>query len=134
MKNFIDEYGYRTSQLKTQEVINDFGAIDNMFYPAPTVEPIFDSPAYFNPKEQIYTEPIFDSPPYKDPIFSPEQPIFTPQFPDPTQLDWSQLQMQIENLNQTLMTSKMDVDLRAAYERALSEAQDQYIMKCQKKN
>lgn len=135
-KNFIDEY--RSTRLSNQEVINDFGSVDTMFYPAPTIEPIFDSPAYlntpvfdgiYNPKDQIgYGDPIYT--PIDDVIFTP----FVPQFPDPTQLDCSQLQMQIESLNQTLMTSRMDADLRAAYERALSEAQDQYILKCKKSN
>lgn len=134
-KNFIDEYG--STRLSNQEVINDFGSVDTMFYPAPTIEPIFDSPAYFNPTEVIYNPK--DQIGYGDPIYTPivDDVIFTPfvpQFPDPTQLDCSQLQMQIESLNQTLMTSRMDADLRAAYERALSEAQDQYILKCKKSN
>jgi len=134
-KNFIDEYG--STRLSNQEVINDFGSVDTMFYPAPTIEPIFDSPAYFNPTEVIYNPK--DQIGYGDPIYTPivDDVIFTPfvpQFPDPTQLDCSQLQMQIESLNQTLMTSRMDADLRAAYERALSDAQDQYILKCQKKD
>lgn len=130
-KNFIDEY--ESTRLRNQEVINDFGSVDTIFYPEPTLEPIFDTPRLpvdYNPY------PDYDLPPRK-PIPVLDEIIFTPfvpQFPDYTQMDCAGLQSEIEGLNQTLMTSRMDADLRAAYERALSDAQDQYILKCQKKD
>jgi len=150
-KNFIDEYGYRSSLFaRPIDVISDspqfqLNSVDEMLYnPKSTFYyPIQDMPA---PIEPVYEEPIFNPPAlpiydiqpmpiddliYDLPKYQPidEQP-YIPKFPNYSMMNCSELQVEINSLNQTLMTSRMVSELRAAYEQALSNAQDVYILNC----
>lgn len=150
-KNFIDEYGYRSSLFaRPIDVISDspqfqLNSVDEMLYnPKSTFYyPIQDMPA---PIEPVYEEPIFNPPAlpiydiqpmpiddliYDLPKYQPidEQP-YIPKFPNYSMMNCSELQVEINSLNQTLMTSRMVSELRAAYEQALSNAQDVYIRNC----
>ena len=108
-----------------------------IYTPKTTVEPVFiddmpprydipiEEPIY-NPK--FYT-PIFidDNPPPIDVLPIDETPkIFIPQFPDYSSMTCSELQMQIDELNQILMTSRFVPEIREAYENALANAQYAY--------
>jgi len=148
-KNFIDEYG--TSLFaRPIDVISDspqlqLNSVDEMLYnPKSTFYyPIQDMPA---PIEPVYEEPILNPPalpiydvqpmPIDDFIYDlPKyQPIdelpYIPKFPNYSMMNCAELQVEINSLNQTLMTSRMVSELRAAYEQALSNAQDVYIRNC----
>jgi hypothetical protein len=91
--------------------------------------------------EMMYLEPVSvsEQPMYLNDIMSPvdeyqQQPVYIPKFPDYYSMDCDQLQVEINDLNQTLMTGRFVYELRVAYEQALSDAQDAYIQKCRLKS
>jgi len=111
-KNFIDEMMYNPQE----RILN----------------PMYDeyqSPVY-NPNPKLYDEPIYNPNPINDGY---QQPVYIPQFPNYSMMDCAQLQIEMNDLNQTLMTSRFVYELRVAYEQAYSAAQDQYILKCGRK-
>lgn len=117
-KNFNDEYGYQRSLFaRPIDVISDspqfpLNEVDEMLYndiqPMPIDDLIYDLPKY---------QPIDEQP-------------YIPKFPKYSIMNCDELQVEINSLNQTLMTSRMVSILRAAYEQALSNAQDVYIRNC----
>jgi len=79
-------------------------------------------------------EMMYNSSDTMSPIFDEYQPpVFIPKFPDYSSMSCDELQVAISELTQTLMTSRFVYELRVAYEQALSSAQDEYILKCRRK-
>lgn len=110
----------------------------------PRYEPV-DMPVY-NPRglqfpvdyEQPRLEPVDADMPVLNPpalpIYEPQPKLslYIPKFPDFSKMSCDDLQSEINDMNQIMMTSRMVQEVRMAYETALSDAQNAYIQNCSK--
>lgn len=79
----------------------------------------------FVPKSYQMDEPVIITESYT-PIAEVQQ--FIPAFPDYSKMSCEELGKEITDLNNILMTSRFSESVRIAYENALSDARDRYIV------
>jgi len=123
-KNFIDSVNYSLDEMMSAKQMDFFDNGGGRVYNEPIFSPIYEYQPVYNPNPKMFDEPIFS------PSDEYLPPVYIPKFPDYSMMDCSQLQIEMNDLNQIMMTGKFVYELRVAYEQAYSAAQDAYIQKC----